>query len=554
MADVKKFIFWILSGLVTVTVTVMWFLAIGKLDEERVQQTNQLNSQFSAMDGIKTVNGNNHPNQQFKKGMEEIMTQVQADIYKTWDAKYLNQKTAFNWPTAEGELDQITANTFVPLTPIEMKVVASGVKVNANDETGVEVNRIARTNYKDFLENYMPALASQVDAAWGESQVKDDGFGGGAGGAFGGDPAGGDGTAVAVEETASRMVIWESNNQKALDARFTFTEPPTTLEILYTQEDLWVLQQWLAIIKDLNKEAETAYNAKITEIIGIDLAKNGDTPGPSGVDLAKDAILNGGKVVAGGMGGMGGMGGESGGMGGMSDMMSQMAGTNSPEDNGASNNKGGKDEKGNLVATDDPGDLRYVDAQYQPLQVVELRNALSTDPQKAKKAKPELAISKRYPTRIRLKLDLRYLSQFLAACGNAELSIEVLQVRIGGESGINKGGGAGGAGGAMGGMEGGMGGAMGGTDGAMGGAMGGGAMGGGAMGDMDGGMGAVVEATEHPYHQEVEIYGIVHIYNPPNPYALGIDPDEQRAEQNGQNGGDPNGPDNQVEPAGIGAE
>ncbi|MCH2372325.1 MAG: hypothetical protein MK324_17645, partial [Pirellulales bacterium] len=459
MADVKKFIFWILSGLVTVTVTVMWFLAIGKLDEERVQQTNQLNSQFSAMDGIKTVNGNNHPNQQFKKGMEEIMTQVQADIYKTWDAKYLNQKTAFNWPTAEGELDQSTANTFVPLTPIEMKVVATGVKVNANDETGVEVNRIARTNYKDFLENYMPALASQVDAAWGESQVKDDGFGGGAGGAFGGDPAGGDGTAVAVEETASRMVIWESNNQKALDARFTFTEPPTTLEILYTQEDLWVLQQWLAIIKDLNKEAETAYNAKITEIIGIDLAKNGDTPGPSGVDLAKDAILNGGKVVAGGMGGMGGMGGESGGMGGMSDMMSQMAGTNSPEDNGASNNKGGKDEKGNLVATDDPGDLRYVDAQYQPLQVVELRNALSTDPQKAKKAKPELAISKRYPTRSRLKLDLRYLSQFLAACGNAELSIEVLQVRIGGESGINKGGG--GSGGAMGGMDG----AMGGTDG-----------------------------------------------------------------------------------------
>ena len=114
MADTKKFIFWILSGLVTVTVTVMWFLAIGKLDEERAQQTNQLNSQFSDMDGIKTVNDSNHPNSQFSKGMEEIMTQVKADIYKTWDAKYVNQKTAFNWPTGEGELDQITANTFVP--------------------------------------------------------------------------------------------------------------------------------------------------------------------------------------------------------------------------------------------------------------------------------------------------------------------------------------------------------------------------------------------------------------------------------------------------------
>ena len=553
MADANKFIFWILSGLVTVTVTVMWFLAIGKLDEERAQQTNQLNSQFSDMDGIKKVNDSNHPNSQFKKGMEEIMTQVKADIYKTWDAKYVNQKTAFSWPTGEGELDQITANTFVPLTPIEMKVVATGVKVNGSDAEGVEVNRIARTNYKDFVENYMPTLARQVDAAWGEPQVEDDGFGGGAGDAFGGDPAGGEGTAVTIEETPSYMVVWESNNQKALDARFTFTAPPTTLQILYTQEDLWVLQQWLAIIKDLNKEAETAYNAKITEIIGIDLAKNGDTVGPSGVDLAKEAILSGGKVVAGGMGGMGGMGGESGGgMGGMSDMMSQMAGTNSPEDSGASSNKGGKDGQGNLVATDDPGDLRYVDAQYNPLQVVELRDALSTDPKKAQKAKPELAISKRYPTRIRLKLDTRYLPQFLAACGNAELSIEVLQVRIGGESGINKAGGSGGGGAAGGGMEGGMGGAMGGTDGGMGGADGG-AMGG-AMGGMDGGMGAIAKATEHPYHQEVEVYGIVHIYNPPNPAALGIDPDEPKTEQNNPNGGDPTGRDNQTEPAGIGAE
>ena len=93
---------------------------------------------------------------------------------------------------------------------------------------------------------------------------------------------------------------------------------------------------------------------------------------------------------------------------------------------------------------------------------------------------------------------------------------------------------------------------MGGTDGGMGGMDGGmgGAMGGGA----DGGMGALTKATEHPYHQEVEVYGIVHIYNPPNPAALGIDPDEPKTEQIGPNGVDPTGPDNQTGPAGIGAE
>ena len=551
MADVKKFLFWIVSGFITVTVTVLWFLAVGKLDEERTQQTSQINSKFKDMDGIKTVNDSNHPNSKFKKGIDEIMKQVQADIYKTWDNKYMNQKTAFNWPMAEGELDQVTANAFIPLTPIEMKVVATGVKADEKDETGMEVNRIARTNYADFVKNYVPKLASQIDAAWGEPQIEDDGFGGGAAGGFGGDPTEGGGISAVAEEVSNHMVVWEQNNQKALDARFAFTETPTTLQILYTQEDLWVLQQWLAIIKDLNKEAEAAYNAKVTEIIGIDLAKNGKISGPSGVDLAKEAILSGGKVAAaGGMGAMGGGATGGGAMGGMSDMMSQMAGTNSPEDTGNSTNKGGKDEDGNLVATDDPGDLRYVDAQYQPLQVVELRDALSTDPKKAQKADPELAISKRYPTRIRLKLDMRYLSQFLAACGNAELSIEVLQVRIGGESGINKDGGSGGAG--MGGMEGGMGGAMGGMDGGMGGAMGGMEGGMGGMGAMGGMGGAVVEAAEHPYHQEVEIYGIVHIYNPPNPYALGIDPEKQQAEQNG---GDPAGaPDNSGEPADVGAE
>jgi len=552
MNDAKKYFFWIVSGIVTLTVAILWFMAVGQLDEQRTQQTNNINSHFSDMDSVKSVNESNHPNSDFTKGMEEIMTQVKFDIHKTWEAKYNTQKTAFNWPTGQGELSQITANSFIPLTPIELKVEAGGI-INPNDaDNPREVNRIARTNYADFVKGYMPILASRIDAAWGEPQLKDDGFGGAGGGGapagFGDDPAGGDageGAPVVQDVTPSHMVVWEDNNQKALDARFTFTETPTTLQILYTQEDLWVLQQWLTIIEDLNKEAEAAYNAKVTDIIGIDLAKNGDIIGPSGVELAKDAILSGGKVVAGDAGG-------DGGMGGMGNMMQQM-GTMSPEggeSSGGSGNKGGKDENGKLVASEDPGDLRYVDDKYQPLQVVELRQALDPD---SKNPKPELAIAKRYPTRIRLKLDMRYLSQFLAACGNAELSIEVLQVRIGGESGINKGGGdAGGAGGMEGGsgMAGGMGGDMGGMDGGgMGGAMGG------MMGGMEGGGGAVVKAAEHPYHQEVEIYGIVNIYNPPNPLALGIDPKEQPANENDPAGnGAPDGQNNGGDPAGVGAE
>ena len=76
--------------------------------------------------------------------------------------------------------------------------------------------------------------------------------------------------------------------------------------------------------------------------------------------------------------------------------------------------------------------------------------------------------------------------------------------------------------------------------------MGGGAMGGGAMGGM-GGMGggamgsAVIAAPTMQYHVEVEIYGIVHIYNPVNLAALGIDPQDNNANNNNNNPADPGG-------------
>ena len=55
-----------------------------------------------------------------------------------------------------------------------------------------------------------------------------------------------------------------------------------------------------------------------------------------------------------------------------------------------------------------------------------------------------------------------------------------------------------------------------------------------AMGGMGG---AVISAPTMQYHVEVEIYGIVHIYNPVNLAALGIDPQDN----NNNNPADPGG-------------
>ena len=62
MADAKKYLFWIVSSIVTVTVGVLWFLAVGQLNVQRTQQTSSINSVFSDLGKIKSVNENNHPN------------------------------------------------------------------------------------------------------------------------------------------------------------------------------------------------------------------------------------------------------------------------------------------------------------------------------------------------------------------------------------------------------------------------------------------------------------------------------------------------------------
>jgi hypothetical protein len=214
--------------------------------------------------------------------------------------------------------------------------------------------------------------------------------------------------------------------------------------------------------------------------------------------------------------------------------------------------EGGMGGMESLLARD-PAEMRYVDEKYQPLPASRLRGALtSRSPEDAL-----LAVAKRMPVRIRVGIDQRKLNVFLAQCGNAKLPLEVRQVRInrppapvGGMGGYGMAGGGGpgyggfGSGGMAGGFSGsGDGGYGGGGFGGLGGFSalgGGGAMPGGGFGStagegyttpgvMGGGrLGAApgsvtADASVDPNMIDVEVYGIVYIYNPVNVNQLNPD-------------------------------
>jgi hypothetical protein len=369
------------------------------------------------------------------------------------------------------------------------------------------------------------------------------------------------------------IVLWDpANQQEILQTHFGFTMRstlPTTLEVLYAQEDYWVLNNIMQIIKATNRGATARHEAVIKQIGFIRI-------GRSAMGLA-------GHITPLGAPAAGMMGAEGGDMGAMpAGEGSATAGgegaapdTGSPDGGGAMpGGEGGMGMESTLLR--DPAEGRYVDEKYATLPASRLRGALtSRTPEDAL-----LAVAKRMPVRIRVLIDQRRLNLFIAECGNSKLAVEVRQVRINREpapvgggmmgGGYGMGGEGGGPGGAFGGgMPGGMGamggggfggggvgggGGFGGTgsadSGFGGGGFGGGGFGGG-LGGMGGGMpggegggfggmagmggpggtgrpaaqpGSVTaDASVDPNMIPVEVYGIVYISNPVNKAQLGLE-------------------------------
>ena len=222
-----------------------------------------------------------------------------------------------------------------------------------------------------------------------------------------------------------------------------------------------------------------------------------------------------------GSGGMGSGGMGSGGMG--------SGGMGSGNEMGSGSGEGSTGVSDPSLAID-PADNRYIsfaaESEFQPRKGAELRESIRT----VSAANAVDAVAKRVAIRMRLKIDPSGLSRLITACGNADLLLEVYQVRVatdaapatGSVSGGGMGGygGMGGSGSGGGGGRPGMGGGMG-----MGGGSGGDGYGEGSSGEYGGGgYGAAPAAVEDASAEiSIEIFGLIYLYNPDNIVSLGSD-------------------------------
>ena len=414
----KRYHFWILCVGIVITGISTWFVTTADLSRQYRSHDGKIKSTKQSMDSI--ASEQNHPNDQFAEGMDELIRRRRDNVRDAWVTKWDQLRENLVWPK---QLRSDFIDKVKLLMPFENV---------ATEEEILPVH--LRERYKNYITNELPKMAEKIGSQWVAVETERGGRGG-----FGSRqpvdvfrPGGGGGH---DEDQDDVIVHWDGQNQShILSDHFAWEEVPTTLQVLYAQEDLWVLRALLDVIHRTNGDVDLRHRAAIKRIDSIligyrdvqgqvgqvkALKGKGDKQGKgrrtmgmsSQSNFLQPSALD---TVPGGAGPGMGAGAMPPGPGGHA-MPPGLGGHAMPPGLG-----GGEAPLG----PPDPADQRYVDRDYQPLSAEALRSQSGT----ADNA--YLAVAKRMPIRMNLVVDQTKLDKLLVECGNSPLTVEIRQVRF----------------------------------------------------------------------------------------------------------------------------
>lgn len=500
LVAVRKYHFWVLGAVVVVLLLIFWSTASAKLSKDYETQKTSISGHFTNMSTL--AGAVDPPNQVVIDVLVKVHEGLKQNVLDAW--KYLYEEQRKNNPVP-GVLGENFKTIWDSLRPDE------------------ELPFNMRDTYWYFIRDYFPKLLERVDIR----RPKNPELAGGAGGpgmrGMPGVPGmmeGVGGGNQAVEYIGK--VVWDKTNYDQLLRRFDWRERPTSKEIRLAQEDLWVYETLLNIIKDLNKDSTSHYNAAVKRIRAVDIGRDAtkafhesrNSLGLASLQPAPAAAAPGAAPTT----GPGAMG------------QPMPPGSMSPGPMGPGAMPPGGPGMMEVPMAMQPGMMegpmmmpgaglpltadflmayRYVDQNEQP---VPLENGVPKQP---------YSEFRMMPIHMSLLMDQRKIPELMVKCANSNMPIELRQIRLapGKTAKVNYGAAAGGGAGSVGYTPGMM--------------EGPGMMGPGMEGPMDQGgmdegpgmggpgMGAEEGAYRGPYDVPVDILGIIYIYEPPDKAKLG---------------------------------
>jgi hypothetical protein len=260
------------------------------------------------------------------------------------------------------------------------------VKYIDKKKFGEDIETDYRNRYLNYIKNRFDALVEMVNA-----QKMPDADIGGAMEGRGPAPI-----PLELDPTATPDYWVQWLDQGALQAKLTFPSTPSSKVIWVRQEDLWVYETLLKAINNVNKERGTSRpdNAAIRVIVNLQVGAEA-----AAASLSQGNILMPPGVASSEAGAPGGM---EGGPRGETPMPMGM------ESGGAA---GAESMDAALLSG------RYVDAEGKPISDGSTVTGQGQE-------------FRRLPVRMMLMMDQKWLSRMLVECANAPLPIEVKRLRI----------------------------------------------------------------------------------------------------------------------------
>ena len=258
---VLKHHFWILLALVPPVVLPMVFLARGKLAAEIDSARSQIESRLSAVRSVTGIQP--HPNNEWSSEIDKATKRVKGQTLAEWRKVWDSQQPLRVWPASLGPDFVQKATTLKPAAKLPRPML-------------------------ERYQNSVRAIVRTLPARMGADELMVDGAAGGPGQPAGPPPGMIDPGMMrgrpGVPEKPSALVQWNPADQQRLYASFNWDRPPSTMQVVLAQEELWVYGVLADVVARVNKSAAGAFNAPVSlvEQLAVGYPAAEDRPGAAG--------------------------------------------------------------------------------------------------------------------------------------------------------------------------------------------------------------------------------------------------------------------------------
>ena len=395
--------FWLTCGITAIVSVATWYVAWQALDAQRAEQVTKINGKKSSAESVLKAGASSgdeenpidaHPNSGTKLEMDKRIKLAADAALAAWDVRYNQQKSIL---------------VFAEAIPPHIRTVLAQHQPMEKPFERELVEVTARNTFGEFFRRHMPGLVrNTINATWnydekGLEVVNKPSVT---------DPAKPE---VLTQPKTEDLVYWREENQKLWHSKVTEfvgfdnnrgpDSVPNSEQMLALQQDVWILEAMLKIVGKVNDGYVANDLAPIKRLDHILVGKEAMSATPSSIEPL--VYIPEGKVQA-----------ET------SNKKQRGQKRTTTIDASLGDTKG---TAFNPSESGSPFHGRYVDRNNTPLNKSEIDRIL-TDQKLSDRS--YLAVAKRVPVRVAVKMDERRIADFLAEAANSPFTFEVRSLRI----------------------------------------------------------------------------------------------------------------------------